>query len=264
MSDSVEQGMTACRRTLAALAGGGVDVDWDGVESHLQSCEACASGLGRFTAAIEEQFAASRALDAIDLSVSPGGIPAAESTLAGRNSDRIIEFPMRTAAGTDSRSGSTRLFRRALFGLGAVAAVLLVAVGIVTLLPGSSGSHSVSADRRPEFVPSLEVLPARASHIYYTGEQIQVCLRINQPSRVHLSVLEGHTTFTLYDADTAPGEHCFPEQVTALAGRATLRVEVFFGAERVAREDFTLLPAGATAVPSTPGSVALAPNLTFA
>ncbi len=265
MTEPAEQDRSVCSRTLAALAGGGADVDWQEVERHLAACDACTAGLDRFTAAVDEQFAASRSLDALELpattdgaSVGSGALrrspeirqaaratpdsAAAGSGAVGSDSDRIVVFPSRTAASAPSRPASARMVRRVLFGLGAVAAVVLLAIGIVALLPGSRGSRSVSADRRPEFVPSLEVLPARASHIYYGGEQIQVCLRINQPSRVHLSVLKGHATFDLYDADTSPGEHCFPEQVGAIQTRATLRVDVFYGAERVAREDFVLLP----------------------
>jgi hypothetical protein len=249
MAEPGGQSDGACAQTLTALAGGGAGVDWDAVEQHLAACDSCAAGLDRFTAAIQEQFAASRSLDPFDgPRVAAGSVAHESGQGTEATSGGIVAFP-RPLGTNGGRTATPHRWRRALFGLGAIAAVVVLAVGVITVLPGSSGNRSVSADRRPEFVPSLDVLPSRQSHTYYAGERIQVCLRINQPSRVHLSVLEGHATFNLYDADSDPGEHCFPEQVTAITGRATLRVEVFYGSERVAREDFILLPAGATPAP---------------
>ncbi len=242
MTNDAERGDAECRRVRSAVASGSDGVDWQQCARHLATCDACAPGLARLTTAIQEQFAVSRSLEAADgvvqLGSVPGGLAAPDNAAADR-SGRVIEFPLSAPVAAVRRS---RYTRRLLIGFGSVAAALLLLIGVVALLPGGSSSNKVAADRRPEFVPSLEVLPARADHTYVAGEQIQVCLRINQPSRVHLSVLQGKTTFDLYDADTSPGEHCFPEQVGAIQTRATLRVDVFYGTERVAREDFVLLP----------------------
>ena len=228
-----------CARVRAALARGGAEIDWDGVDRHLSSCPACAAGLSRFTAAVQEQFAASRSLDVL------GGAP---EPFAGAP---IVVFPATDTGRTVPTRSDRRRFGRRLIAVAAAAAVAAALLfGGRALLPGSShapgGANPAAADRRPEFVPSLEVLPVHPGRAYYAGQQLQVCLSINQPSRIHLSVLEGHSTFDLYDADSDPGRHCFPEQVTRIRGRATLRVEVFYGAERVAREDFPILPAAPT------------------
>jgi anti-sigma factor RsiW len=225
-----------CERALAALARGGPDTEWEWVDRHLATCGSCAAGLARFTAAVEEQFAASESLQA-------GGTPAARPSPSG-----VLAFP---PAWPRRRGGRLAVLqRRGVLGtLAAVAAALLVLVGVLVVRT-SSGGGSVVAGRRPEFVPSLEVVPSRPDHTYYAGEQIQVCLSINQPSRVHLSVLEGQTTFDLYDADSDPGRHCFPERIAdGLRSRARLRVEVFYGSQRVAREDYVLLPAAPTPSP---------------
>lgn len=242
MTDERERDGAECERVRSALASERDEVDWDQIEQHLASCNACAPGLLRLTLAIQEQFAASRSLEAADGeqqldSVRPGTVALESETHKGQG--RLIPF---SAAARDKAARRRRFSRRLLVSLGGLAAALLIVVGVVALLPGGSRGGKVTADRRPEFVPSLDVLPSRADHTYYAGEQLQVCLRINQPSRVHLSVLEGKSTFDLYDADTSPGEHCFPEQVGNIRTRATLRVDVFYGAERVARGDFVLLP----------------------
>lgn len=252
MADHNETVDAECQRVHAALARGDPATDWDRVEQHLATCPSCAAGLQRLTAAVQEQFAASRARDEAEALPLPAAatIPTSVAVLGGEPGDgHIITFPDRRRASPPGRAAAARRLRRPriLAAVGAAAAALVVLIVALALGLGSSaGSSKVSADRRPEFVPSLDVLPARADHTYYAGEPIQVCLRINQPSRIQLSVLEGHTTFTLYDADSDPGQHCFPEQVKTIHGHATLRVEVFYGAERVAREDFVLLPAVAT------------------
>ncbi|HZU78254.1 MAG TPA: hypothetical protein VFA70_15910, partial [Dehalococcoidia bacterium] len=198
----------------------------------------CAAGLARFTAAIEEQFAASRVLAA---ALDDG------DTRAEPEPVQPVRPPSRTRPGP-RRLALIRRHPRAVAGFGALAAALLL-LGLL-LARANSGGGAVSAGRRPEFVPSLQVLPQRLDNTYFAGEQVQVCLTINQPSRVRLSVLEGNTTFPLYDAETAPGSHCFPERITSsLRTRATLRVEVYFGTERVAREDIALLPATPTPAP---------------
>jgi hypothetical protein len=250
MADENRPSTVDCETAQAVLARGGADSDWDQIDRHLAECADCAAGLRRVTAAIDEQFAASRVqagLEEFERSTAEIA-PAGATSLPARQSGdgRLISLPDRRAAmaGTAARTGRRRFDRGLLATLGAAAAaVVLLIAAIVAGMSSSGGTRQVSADRRPEFVPSLDVLPSRPDHTYFAGEQIQVCLRINQPSRIHLSVLEGHTTFDLYDANSDPGQHCFPEQVKAIIGRATLRVEVFYGAERVAREDFVLLPA---------------------
>jgi hypothetical protein len=324
-----------CTTALRALARGGGETDWDAVDRHLASCERCATGFERLTAAIDEQFAASGSLDGADeqTDVTPSGriVVEAPAPLPFRpprrrrlwSSPRTLAVLLAAAAtmavfagavvlgslssGSPSRSASKSVAKQnaedrgvasgsvasggvaqqqpavvaaqaaqagtAATGAPAAAAApagtsfgqapaasaaaaarpatpaalaAAAATRAATAAPSSAGNPLVGvaeADRRPEFVPSLEVLPDRPDHTYFSGEQIQVCLSINQPSRIHLSVLEGQTTFDLYDADSDPGRHCFPEKVGTIRGRATLRVEVFYGNERVAREDFPLLPA---------------------
>lgn len=253
MSNELHGDDAECRLVLAALARGGAATDWEAVERHLSDCRSCGAGLARLTDGIAEQFAASRALAGAESGL-PGSLEAPVELDAGMGRGQLLRFPNgeaivhrpRPQGGIVKRS--RRWDGRVLAIVGAAAAAVLL-VAVVVLRSGAQHGATVVADRRPEFVPSLSVLPERADHTYYSGEQIQVCLRINQPSRVHLSVLVGHSTFDLYDADSDAGQHCFPEQIRKLTSRATLRVEVFYGAERVAREDFPLLPAQATPSP---------------
>jgi len=257
MANENQPSTVDCESVHSALARGGADSDWDQIDRHLAECAECAAGLRRLTIAIDEQFAAGRVQSGLEefersmAEIAPTGaasLPARQSE-GVKGDGRLISLPdRRTAMARGAARTTRRRFDRGLLAtLGAAAAaVVLLITAIVAGLSSSGGTRQVSADRRPEFVPSLDVLPSRPDHTYFTGEQIQVCLRINQPSRIHLSVLEGHSTFDLYDANSDPGQHCFPEQVKAIIGRATLRVEVFYGSERVAREDFVLLPASPT------------------
>jgi hypothetical protein len=182
---------------------------------------------------------------------APAGMQATPAAALGQSAATaaaVAAAATRPAAAATAGSAAAAA-RAAVPATAAAAAASSAAAAAAPSSGGNPLAGAAEADRRPEFVPSLEVVPNRSDHTYYSGEQIQVCLRINQPSRVHLSVLEGHSTFDLYDADSDPGSHCFPEKVGTITGQATLRVEVFYGAERVAREDFVLLPATPTPVP---------------
>jgi hypothetical protein len=240
-----------CSAALTALARGGEGVDWQRVELHLSTCPSCAAGLDRFTTAVNEQFAASRLLLAVEDDTPDPAAPdtsTAAATEDGGDGGRLLIFPTPAA---EQRRPAVARGRRLFIWAGAAAAALivLVAAGAVVGRSGSGGAKRAVADRRPGFVPILDVLPQRSDNTYHNGELIQVHLGINQPSRVVLSVLEGHNTTTLLDIDQDPGERYIPYRVVNLRQRATLRVEVFVGLERVARKDVTLQPAAATPVP---------------
>lgn len=222
-----------CEDVRAALAGGGAGVDWAQVEQHLSSCPACGAGLARFGEAVAEQFAASDALAGL-ADAEPATRPGAP-----------IAFPDAAAR----RARGRRWPRYAGAAAAAVAAVaVLSGVFVARSGRGGAGGSSAVAERLPQYVSKLYVLPERADNTYVDGDQIQVCINVNQPSRVVLEILEGHTTTTLLDtdADASTTDRCFPYRVTALRSRATLRLEAYYGPTRIAREDVTLLPAAPT------------------
>jgi hypothetical protein len=239
-----------CSATLAALARGGADVDWARVELHLQTCPDCAAGLDRFTTAIEEQFAASRLLIAPDEEAPEVAGPAVTAP-ASENGGRVLAFPTPAPARRRPERRLPHLRGRLLPWMGAAAAalVVLVAVGLLATRSGSGSATRAVADRRAEFVPILEVLPERPDHTYHDGDLIQVHIGINQPSRIVLSVLEGHATTKLLDVDADKGERYVPYRIANLRQRATLRIDVYYGQQRVAREEVTLLPAASTPAP---------------
>ncbi|HLZ69502.1 MAG TPA: hypothetical protein VKV26_06260 [Dehalococcoidia bacterium] len=214
-----------CDAVLAALARGGAETDWQQIDRHLTTCAACAAGLARFTDAVAEQFAASDLLAA------------------------LIAFPDAAARETRRRRLWPRVAGAAAAAVAAVA--LLGGVFVLRSGRGGTGGSSAVAERLPQYVSKLYVLPQRANATYYNGDRVQVCLNVNQPSHVLLEVLEGHTTTTLLDtdADASTSDRCFPYTVTALRGRATLRLEAFYGPTRIAREEVTLLPAPPTPAP---------------
>lgn len=244
----------ACGDALAALARGGDAVDWEAVDRHLATCAACAGGLARFTAAIDEQFSASRslalladtaAIPAASVEARPAGRGVAE-TIPASASDPIA-FPSAAARVQRRR----RLWPRLLVAAGAAAAAIVLLSGAFVLRSGKNtpAGETTVAEFRPEFVQSVSVTPERPNQTYRPGELVTICIHTLQPERVVLSVLEGHTTFKLLDTNAGAGEQCYPYRVAALRGRATLRLEAFFGQERVAREDVTLLPAESTPAP---------------
>ena len=99
MTDETERGDADCDRVRAAMTSGKEGVDWQQIEQHLATCDACAPGLARLTEAIQQQFAASRLLDAVESDEQPdlplaGG--ADSSTRAPDSAERIIEFPAAT------------------------------------------------------------------------------------------------------------------------------------------------------------------------
>ncbi len=226
-----------CEATLAALARGGAELDWEQIELHLSTCASCGAGLARFTAAVVEQFAASDLLDGLE---SAGPMPAGPP----------IAFP--NAAAREERRRRRLWPRFAGAAAAAVAAVaVLTSIFVARSGRGGAGGSSVAAERLPQYVSKLYVLPQRANDIYYNGDLVQVCINVNQPSHVLLEILEGHATTTLLDADAgaSAADQCFPYRVTALHARATLRLEAFYGPTRIAREDVTLLPAPPSSSP---------------
>src|SRR5690349_16951132 len=95
MTDERERDGAECQRVRSALASGRDEVDWDQIEQHLASCNACAPGLHRLTLAIQEQFAASRSLEAADGEqrldpVRPGTVALEGETHNGQG--RLIPF----------------------------------------------------------------------------------------------------------------------------------------------------------------------------
>ena len=78
-----------CEATLAALARGGAELDWEQIELHLSTCASCGAGLARFTAAVVEQFAASDLLDGLESAgPMPAGPPIAFPNAAAREERR--------------------------------------------------------------------------------------------------------------------------------------------------------------------------------
>src|SRR5581483_4935459 len=217
-----------CAEVRAALAGGGADVDWEQVEAHLATCPRCAAGLVRFSEAVAQQFAASDAL---------AGLRAAAPAAGSRPP---LALPTAAAVRRRPRPRWPRYAGAA----AAAVAVAAVLTGVFVARSGRSGSGGASAvaERLPQYVSKLYVLPPRADNTYVNGDEIQVCINVNQPSRVVLQVLEGHTTTTLLDtdADASTADRCFPYRVAALRSRATLRLEAYYGPTRIAREDVTL------------------------
>lgn len=223
-----------CEDVRAALARGGAGVDWTQLEQHLASCAACSAGLARFADAVAEQFAASDALDGFEELDGAASAPAP------------LVFPGVAARQARKRRRWPRYAGAAAAAVAAVA--VLSGVFVARSGRGGAGGTSVVAERLPQYVSKLYVLPPRADNTYVNGDQIQVCINVNQPSRVLLQVLEGHTTATLLDtdADASTADQCFPYRVAALRGRATLRLEAYYGPTRIAREDVTLLPVAPT------------------
>jgi hypothetical protein len=231
---TIPAGNERCAEVRAALARGGAEVDWEQVEEHLATCPRCAAGLERFSRAVGEQFAASDAL---------AGLAVAEPSAGPRPP---LAFPEPAARRERARRRWPRYAGAAAAAVAAVA--VLTGVFVARSGHGGAGGSSAVAERLPQYVSKLYVLPPRPDNTYVNGDEIQVCINVNQPSRVLLEILEGHTTTTLLDTDADPStsDRCFPYRVAALRSRATLRLEAYYGPTRIAREDVTLLPAAPT------------------
>lgn len=231
---TVPAGEERCTAVRAALARGGAEVDWEQVEQHLATCPRCAAGLARMSDAVAEQFAASDALAGL-AAVEPAADP-----------HPPLAFPGAAARRERARRQWPRYAAAAAAAVAAVA--VLSGVFVARSGHGGAGGASAVAERLPQYVSKLYVLPPRPDNTYVNGDEIQVCINVNQPSRVVLEILEGHTTTTLLDtdADASTSDRCFPYRVAALRSRATLRLEAFYGPTRIAREDVTLLPATPT------------------